>query len=318
MDPFTFLKISLNTDGSLTRHGEPPTSPASASDPSLPALSKDVLLNPDHGTWIRIFLPSSPRSAAHSLPIILYFHGGGFILFSAATALFHTSCSRVAASLPALVLAVEYRLAPEHRLPAAYHDAHDALLWVRDQALNPSIADPWLRTHANFSRCFLMGSSSGGNIAYRAALRAAVTNLEPLKLEGVLLNQPYFGGERRTESEERMAEDHIVPLAANDLMWDLALPVGASREHEFCNPTAKEEAAAEKLPPCLVRGYLGDPLIDRQRDLAQMLEKKGVRVVGFLEEEGHHAIELFKPDKADVLVEQVREFVCGIASIHKL
>ncbi|KAK8944988.1 putative carboxylesterase 8 [Platanthera zijinensis] len=302
MDPFTFLKISLNPDGSLTRHGEPPTSPASESDPSLPALSKDVLLNPDHGTWIRIFLPSSPPPAAHSLPIILYFHGGGFILFSAATALFHTSCSRVAASLPALVLAVEYRLAPEHRLPAAYHDAHDALL----------------RTHADFSRCFLMGSSSGGNIAYRAALRAAVTNLEPLKLEGVLLNQPYFGGERRTESEERMAEDHIVPLPANDLMWDLALPVGASRDHEFCNPMAKEEAAAEMLPPCLVRGYLGDPLIDRQRDLAQMLEKKGVRVVGFLEEEGHHAIELFKPDKADVLVEQVREFVCGITGIHKL
>lgn len=139
-------------------------------------------------------------------------------------------------------------------------------------------------------------------------------------LEGLILNQPYFGGEKRTESEERMAEDKIVPLPANDLMWELSLPQGASREHEFCNPMAKDEEAVERLPRCLVRGYLGDPLIDRQRQLARMLERRGVKVVALLEEEGHHAAELFKPEKAADLVEHVRGFVCGFVGVgeHKL
>ncbi|KAH0456567.1 hypothetical protein IEQ34_014474 [Dendrobium chrysotoxum] len=321
MDPFSFLNISLNPDGSLTRHAQfPTTAPTATSDPSLPALSKDLPLNPTHHTWIRLFLPNSPLPAPNTLPIIFYFHGGGFILFSAASAPFHASCSSLSASLPALVLAVEYRLAPEHRLPAAYHDANDALLWLREQALNPSAADPWLRAHADFSRCFLLGSSSGGNIAYRAALHAAKFDLEPLMLEGLMLNQPYFGGEKRTESEERIAEDKIIPLPVNDLMWELSLPEGASREHIFCNPMAKEEEGVERLPRCLIRGYVGDPLIDRQRQLARMLKKRGVKVVELLEEEGHHAVELFKPEKAADFVEHVRGFVCGLAGVgeHKL
>lgn len=165
-----------------------------------------------------------------------------------------------------------------------------------------------------------MGSSSGGNIAYYAALRATSIDLEPLRAEGLILNQPFFGGEQRTESEVRLAEDKIVPLPVSDLMWALSLPEGVTREHEFCNPMAKEEDAVERLPRCLVRGYLGDPLIDRQRQFARMLERRGVRVVAFLEEEGHHGIELFKPEKAADLIEQVRGFVCGSVGVgeHKL
>ncbi|KAG0457044.1 hypothetical protein HPP92_022201 [Vanilla planifolia] len=204
--------------------------------------------------------------------------------------------------------------------PAAYEDATDAILWVRAQARQPSSADPWLRDHADFSRCFLMGSSSGGNIAYRAAVLAAGLDLDPLKLEGLILNQPFFGGEIRTESEERMADDHILPLPANDLLWELALPLGANRDHEFCNPMAvePEEEVVRRLPKCLVRGYVQDPLVDRQREFARMLARRGVRVVALLEEEGHHAIEIFKASKAAELVEQVGAFVRGNVGEHKL
>lgn len=55
-----------------------------------------------------------------------------------------------------------------------------------------------------------MGSSSGGNIAYRAALLATSMDLEPLRIEGIILNQPYFGGDKRTDSEERMPDDKVL------------------------------------------------------------------------------------------------------------
>ncbi|KAG1362462.1 hypothetical protein COCNU_10G006810 [Cocos nucifera] len=63
------------------------------------------------------------------------------------------------------------------------------------------------------------------------------------------------------------------------------------------------------LPRCLVRGHVGDPLVDRQRVFARMLERGGVSVVAHLEEEGHHGIEIFKPDKAEALVADVKSFV---------
>ncbi|KAG0458749.1 hypothetical protein HPP92_021877 [Vanilla planifolia] len=323
MDPFSFLKITLNPDGTLTRHALLPISYPTGEDTpnsSVAVLSKDVPLNHARNTWIRIFLPTCSFSAGDKLPLIIYFHGGGFVFFSVASATFHASSSRLSAAVPTLVLSVDYRLAPEHRLPAAYEDATDAILWVRAQARQPSSADPWLRDHADFSRCFLMGSSSGGNIAYRAAVLAAGLDLDPLKLEGLILNQPFFGGEIRTESEERMADDHILPLPANDLLWELALPLGANRDHEFCNPMAvePEEEVVRRLPKCLVRGYVQDPLVDRQREFARMLARRGVRVVALLEEEGHHAIEIFKASKAAELVEQVGAFVRGNVGEHKL
>ncbi|XP_010934083.4 probable carboxylesterase 8 [Elaeis guineensis] len=308
MDPYQFLHISRNPDGSLSRANLIPNSPPTGDQPldSVPALSKDVPLNPAHNTWLRIFLPTqSPPSPEKKLPVVFFFHGGGFILFSAATAPFHDFCVKLSADLPAIVLSVEYRLAPEHRLPAAYDDAVDALLWARAQALGPaSTVDPWVGARADFSRCFLMGSSAGGNIVYHVGLRAMGMDLNPLKIQGLILNQPYFGGEERTESEARMAADRIVPLPANDLMWELALPEGADRDHEYCNP-----AATAVLPRCLVRGHVGDPLVDRQRVFARMLERGGVSVVAHLKEGGHHGIELFKPDMAEALVADVKTFV---------
>ena len=68
-----------------------------------------------------------------------------------------------------------------------------------------------------------MGDSSGVNIAYHAALRAAagVDNLAPLKIRGLILYKPFFFGVKRTESEMRLENDPNFPLAVNDMMWQL-------------------------------------------------------------------------------------------------
>ncbi|KAJ8771525.1 hypothetical protein K2173_026702 [Erythroxylum novogranatense] len=129
-----------------------------------------------------------------------------------------------------------------------------------------------------------MGSSAGGNLAYHTGLRGAMiaANLEPLKIKGLILQQPFFGGLKSTESEVRLANDIILPLSATDLLWDLSLPIGADRDHEYSNPTVGE--GPKKLDPLkslewtvMITASEGDPLVDRQRDLVKLMKEKGIQ-----------------------------------------
>ncbi|KAK4743527.1 hypothetical protein SAY87_001528 [Trapa incisa] len=309
MDPYEFLKISPNLDGSLTRHPNFPFVPATD---TATVLLRDVPLDPSKGTFLRMFLPSSAATDT-KLPVMIYFHGGGFVLFSAASLPYHESCDSIAKQLGIFVISVEYRLAPEHRLPAAYDDAVDALMWVRDQARwGPSGCHTWLWQHANFSRCFLMGSSAGGNIVYHAGLRSLDMDLSPVQIKGLIMNEPYFGSVERTGSETRQADDRILPMPANDLMWSLALPLDADRDHEYCNPTKAAmdlHEAIGRMPKCLVRGYNGDPLVDKQKEFAEALRARGAEVAVRFSEGGFHAVELFMPEAAKALLQIISEFV---------
>ncbi|GMI90064.1 carboxyesterase 20 [Hibiscus trionum] len=315
IDPYEFLHSNPNPDGTLTRDPKAfLTTPPDISNPTI--LSKDIPINPTNNTWARIFLPKRqpllhPATPPNKLPLLLYFHGGGFVIGSPDLALFHEFCSNIASQLPVMLVSVGYRLAPEHRLPAAYDDGMEVLHWVK------TVEDDWLRDHADYSNCFIMGSSAGGNMAYHVGLRAAqeTDDLSPLKIKGLILHHPFLGGVQRTESELRIVNDPFLPPSVCDLMWELCLPVGADRDHPYCNPTVGEDgfSGLEKIKQLgwkvLVTGCGGDRMIDRQMDLAEMMEKKGINVVGSFGEGEYHGFEIIDSSKAKPLHLVLQNFI---------
>merc|ERR1712137_72678 len=196
-DAYEHLALTINPDGTVTRSLNQPTIEANPiAAPGDLVISKDVTLNAEKKTWVRVFLPTELPSNAR-LPIIIYAHHGGWVHLSAADFMAHTDCTRIASNIPAVVVSVNFRLAPESRLPSQYHDFMEAVLWVKQQATNP-IGEPWVRDYGDFSRCYLYGGGSGGNIAFYTGLKAYETSIT---FAGIILNQPMFSGVRRTPSE---------------------------------------------------------------------------------------------------------------------
>ncbi|KAK9273988.1 hypothetical protein L1049_018802 [Liquidambar formosana] len=148
-------------------------------------------------------------------------------------------------------------------------------------------------------------------MVFHTALRALELELEPVNMAGFVMNQPMFGGKRRTRSEIKFATDQLVPLPALDLTWELALPVGADRDHVYCNPVV-DGPHRRKVPLLgrfLVIGFEGDPMFDRQQEFVKMLVLCGVRVMAKLDEIGFHGIDLVDPRRARIIMSLIKDFV---------
>lgn len=315
-DASTHLSIISNGNANLTHLVRLPTTEANpVAAPGDPVVSKDVTLNVETNTWVRIYRPTklpSNDNAIARLPIIIYFHQGGWILFSASDSAAHLNCSQITSEIPAITVSVNYRLAPESRLPAQYDDGVDAIQWVRKQALlDDPESEQWLRDYGDFSRCYLYGCGCGGNIAFFSGLKALELELEPLNIAGIIMNQPMFGGMQRTKSELRFATDQLLPLPVVDLMWDLVLPKGACRDHWYCNPMydGAHKQMISQLGRCLVIGFGGDPLIDRQQEFVTLLLTSGVQVDSRFDEVGFHIIDMIDPRRATAVLNIVKEFI---------
>ncbi|XP_042485692.1 probable carboxylesterase 9 [Macadamia integrifolia] len=323
INPYEHMKFQLNPDNTITRLSELPTLAASVDDPlgdTRGILSKDVTFNKEKKTWARILRPKpSDLEPGERLPLVIYFHGGGFTTFTAGTVFCNNLCERAARLVPCIFVSVSYRLAPEHRLPAAYEDADDALMWLKEQALDTENGEPWLRELADFSRILLCGWNSGANVAFHARLRALDLDLGPLKILGVMMTQPLFGGMERTQSDYKYADDQMLPLTVNDLIWELALPVGANRDHEYCNPWGSPGIIQKlrNMGKVLVRGYGGDITIDRQRALVELLVKNGVQVVAHFDDIGFHGIDLIDSRRAVATLNYLKDFINSTSSKPK-
>lgn len=135
--------------------------------------------------------------------------------------------------------------------------------------------------------------------------------LHPLKMAGTILNQAFFGAKERTKSEVELAADEYLPLPVQDLLWELALPAGADRDHRFSNPFMDKgmKEKVKKIGRCLVIGFQGDPLIDRQQDLAKMLAEEGVAVEARFDHAGFHGVDMVDSRTATTILNFIKTFV---------
>jgi acetyl esterase len=213
-------------------------------------------------TWgslpVRLYYP---RLGA-PLPLLVYFHGGGFVLGNLES---HDALLRlVALGADCIVASVDYRLAPEHRFPAAADDALAAARWAYTHAAEIG-ADP----HA----LVVGGDSAGGNLATVAALR--VRDEGGPELNGQLLVYPVTQLRApRAGSMARCAEGYF--LRASDMEWFADMYLGDSRSE--ADPHASPLLAPDLrgLPPALLITAEFDPLHDQGRAYATRLSAAGV------------------------------------------
>ncbi|CAN8318689.1 unnamed protein product [Cochlearia groenlandica] len=314
-DPLKHLNITINTDGSCTRHFAFPMINAEP-DPSQGNLvaSKDVTINQETGLSVRIFRPTnlpSNDNAVARLPIIIHLHGSAWVLYPANSPANTRGCSQMASELTVIVVSVNYRLAPEHKLPSQYDDALEALLWIKKQSVDTTKGETWLRDYADFSRCYIFGSSTGANVSFQLALKSLDHDLTPLKIDGCVFYQPLFGGKARTKSELTNFADPLMPMPAIDALWELTLPKNVDRDHRYCNPMGylPQKERVGRLGRCLVIGYGGDTAVDRQQDFVNLLVAAGVRVEAKFDDAGFHGIELVDPRRAVALLNMIRDFI---------
>ncbi|KAM6549235.1 hypothetical protein CsatB_020911 [Cannabis sativa] len=243
--------IRVSKDGRVERPAIIPNVPATWSLNKNLVTSKDVVMDKNTNLWARIYVPAAaaPPLTGHQLkPLLVYFHGGGFCVGSAAWSCYHEFLANLCTKANCIIVSVNYRLAPENRLPAAYEDGFNALMWIKHQAQtqssSSSSSSSWL-SQCNMSSLFLAGDSAGASIAYHVAtsrLAAAASDdavLRPFRLKGVILIQPFVGGETRTGSEKygsQPSNNSALTLSASDTYWRLSLPLGANRDHPWCNP----------------------------------------------------------------------------------
>ncbi|XP_050228770.1 probable carboxylesterase 17 [Mercurialis annua] len=256
--------------------------------------ARDVFIDKFTNLWARVYVPSHPGSR---LPLLVYFHGGGFCAGSPAWSCYQNFLVNLASKSGCIILSVNYRLAPENRLPSAYDDGTNTLMWIKQQALLGPSEHKWWLSKCNFSSLFLAGDSAGANIAYNVASNVnSDSSLRPFYLRGIILIQPFFGGEARTYSERNLNQpaNSALTLSASDAYWRLSLPIGANRDNPYCNPLAN---GAKKLrdfqvPSIMVCISEMDIMKDRNLEFCSALSSAGKKVEKVIYKGVGHAFQI--------------------------
>ena len=203
------------------------------------------------------------RPVRGTLPLLVYFHGGGWVVGSLAIS--ENFCRALANASRCVVLSVDYRLAPEHRYPAAVDDAYAATEWAFEHA-DVLDADP--------TRIAVGGSSAGGGLAAVTALRARQRGGPPIAAQ--LLHVPVTDHDFTRASYRAYGSGHGLTLAGMRWFWGHYLPEAALRDEPDASPVRARDLS--RLPPAIVVTAECDPLRDEGRAYADGLRAAGVPV----------------------------------------
>jgi acetyl esterase len=209
---------------------------------------------------VRVYRPESDQP----LPVVVYFHGGGFVIGDITT--HDTMCHRLATGVPAVVVSVDYRLGPEQRFPAAVEDCQAATEWVATHAAELG-GDP--------DRLAVAGDSAGGNLAAVVTRHARDAGGPPIAFQ--LLVYPCTDLTRSLPSHVENGTGFLLDTATMSWFIENYLGDGDPRQPD-ASPLLADDLSG--LPPTLVVTAEFDPLRDEGEAYAERLRQAGVAVTG--------------------------------------
>ena len=209
---------------------------------------------------VRIFTPAGGGSGP--LPVLLYYHGGGFVFGD--LDLVDPITRRLANRSGCIVVSVDYRLAPEHPFPAAAEDAYAALSWVAEHA--PEIGgDP--------TRIAVSGDSAGGNLSASVSMMARDRGGPPVAFQ--VLIYPAVDSSLSQPSYTENADAPILTRRDVEYFWGHYMSGGGDRTDPRVAPGLVDDLSG--LPPAFVITAECDPLRDEGEDYGRRLNEAGVK-----------------------------------------
>ncbi|MBI1313994.1 alpha/beta hydrolase fold domain-containing protein [bacterium] len=245
---------------------------------------------------VRVYQPNNGEKPRAGL---IFYHGGGWVIGTLNT--YGSLCHLLANAGDCVVVSVDYRLAPEHRFPAAFDDSYAATVWVRENAAELGI-DP--------ERIVVCGDSAGGNLAAAVCLLARDRGSIPIAAQ--VLVYPITNDDLDTPSYREFAEGYMLTRRSMAWFWQQYLERPDQSADIRCSPLKSDDLSG--LPPALVLSAEYDVLRDESEAYAARLRDAGVTVTldrydgmihGFL-----RRTDLY--DRAREAVQQISEFIRGV------
>lgn len=229
--------------------------------PALPRVEDVRIPGPAGAIPARVY---APRAGTAPRPAVVYFHGGGWVQGDLET--HHGLCARLAKHGDVLVVAVDYRLAPEHKFPAAVEDCLAAYRWVRAHGGDLG---------ADAARVAVAGDSAGGNLSAVVSQLAAAGG-GPVPACQVLI-YPAVDFSLQTDSHRELADGHVIPRDRVVWYMEQYLRGEADKLDVRASPLRAPRLAGQ--PPTLIVTAGFDPLRDEGHAYAEKLREAGVDVV---------------------------------------
>ena len=231
-------------------------------EPPAVALLRDLQADTAHGAIsLRLYRPLGSTGAA-VLPVLVYYHGGGWVIGDLDT--HDTLCRELANGAGCAVVAVDYRLGPEHRFPAAVIDAIAATRWVHAHARDLQV---------DATRLAVGGDSAGGNLAAVVAIAARDAGDLPIAYQ--LLIYPATDQHRSAPSHTSNGQGYLLTADTMDYFTGHYITDPALYQDWRASPLLHTDLA--RLPPALVLTAGYDPLRDEGAAYAEALTAAGNR-----------------------------------------
>lgn len=194
-------------------------------------------------------------------PVVAYFHGGGF--HSGTLDMYDATCADLAVGSGAIIVSVDYRLAPEHTFPVPLEDCYAVVEWLATNAHEIG---------GDGTRLAVVGGSAGGNLAGAVALMARDRGGPPIAHQVLLF--PAAGHDPELPSMSEFAEGYWLTTDTCEYCWHTYIPNPEDRHHPYASLIDAPDLAG--LPPALVITAECDPLRDAGERYAARLAEAGV------------------------------------------